>query len=329
MEFRTEVKLPKGELSVRHTDRILLLGSCFAENIGQRLIENKFSCDVNPFGVLYNPLSIAQALKEIKTGKVYKEKDIFYHSGQWHSWMHHSSFSSFSQEECLKPINDRLKTASKKLAETNYLFLTLGTAYVYLLKETGQIVGNCHKLSESNFIRRLLTVEETVEHLSKSLQLLWTDCPSLRVLFSVSPIRHTKDGMHGNQLSKSVLLLAVHRLKELFADRVFYFPSYELMMDELRDYRFYAEDMLHPSSLAVEYLWECFSSSYFSGKTCDIIREWKEVSKALNHKPFDEKSTQYKSFLMQIVLKMERIKEKYPYLDVEKELKLCHTLLKR
>lgn len=329
MNFRTLVELPLREMEINHSDRLMLFGSCFAGNIGRMLVKNKFSCDVNPYGVLYNPLSILKALDEIRSCKKYSPDELFFYQGNWHSPMHHGSFSDTSQEICLSKINDRLRNAHSVLPQADYLLVTFGTAHVYTSKKTGRSVGNCHKLPEKEFDRRLLSVEEIVNGFTTFIQETEKTNSRMKWLFTVSPIRHVKDGMHGNQLSKSVLLLAISRLRELFPSRVFYFPAYELMLDELRDYRFYADDMLHPSDMAVEYIWECFVKSYFSEKTRLFMNEWEQILKALSHKPFDPVSENYKSFLMQNVLRIKRAKEKYPYLDVEKELELCHIRLRQ
>lgn len=329
MDFRTFVELPLHGLKIKHSDRILLIGSCFAENIGRRLTENKFRCDVNPFGVLYNPVSVLEALSQIRSFKEYVPEDLFFYQERWHSPMHHGSFSDACRNVCLSGINSRLNRASGAFIQTDCLIVTLGSAFVYTAADSGRIVGNCHKLSESHFRRRLLTVEEIVAGYSEFIRENEKVNPGMKWLFTVSPVRHIKDGMHGNQVSKAVLLLAVERLRELFPSRVFYFPAYELLMDELRDYRFYAADMLHPSETAVTYIWECFVKSYFPEETRRLMREWEQIMKALNHKPFDPDAENYKSFLMQNVLKIERVKEKYPYLDVENELEICHIRLKR
>ena len=326
MEFRTLVELPKKELTISYSDQILLLGSCFAENIGNLLVKNKFNCEVNPFGVLYNPLSIGNALQCLDDKKTFSEKDLFEYKGLYHSFMHHGSFSASSADECLNNINNRMQSATAQFPKLNYLLITFGTAYVYEYKQTGMVVANCHKLPDSAFTRRLLSVEQIVDTYVSLITDLLKKNADVRILFSVSPIRHVKDGMHRNQLSKATLLLAIDQLKEAFPRNVFYFPSYELVMDELRDYRFYADDMLHPSSVAVNYLWEAFDSCYFSRETRQIMKEWGRISKALQHKPFHPESEQYKSFLIQIVLKIKQLKEKCPFLDVEKELELCRIL---
>ena len=327
MNFRTQVELPERETEIRHSERIMLFGSCFAENIGNLLKENKFRCDVNPFGVLYNPLSISNALNQILEGKEYREEDLFFSGGLWHSWMHHSDFSVPSQEEALALVNSRLAKAKENLAKADWLVMTWGTAYVYIHQEMQKVVGNCHKQPDKTFRRLMLNAEAFVEECRDVLKKCREVNPNLKVLFTVSPIRHAKDGMHGNQLSKATLLLAIDEICRT-CPNCFYFPSYEIVMDELRDYRFYADDMIHLSSKAVEYIWECFSRCYFSKETQAIMKEWAEVKRALDHKPFRPNSDAYRAFLSQIVLKIMQMKEKFPYLEVQKEMELCESRLK-
>ena len=322
MEFRTKVDLPVGQWEISHASRLMLWGSCFTEHIGNRLSDYKFR-----YGILYNPLSIARALTELEAGKVYVKDDLIFHNDEWHSLMHHGSFSSVMPETCLRQINERNEEARKHLAETDWLLFTWGTARVYEWNEDGQVVGNCHKLPEKSFTRRLLDPEEITACYENLLEILHTQNPSLQVLFTVSPIRHARDGMHGNQLSKAVLLLAADRLCRRLP-YCHYFPAYEILMDELRDYRFYADDMLHPSPVAVSYLWECFTECYFSKETDRIMKEWEDIRKALAHKPFNAQSETYRKFLTQIVLKIERLKEKFPYFDLQKELEQCQARLK-
>ena len=324
MEFRTPVEWHGESEEIKYSDHVLLMGSCFAENVGGLLLENKFSCDVNPFGILYNPLSIAKALRQMLDGKVYTMDDLFDSGGQWHSWMHHSSFSSTDADECLNRINSRLEKAASALPRTSWLIMTWGTAFVY--EKDSEIVGNCHKQPDRLFTRRLLDVDTICGEWNDTLREAKQRFPGLKVMLSVSPIRNLKDGLHGNQISKSVLLLAIDRLcREL--DFCHYFPSYEIVMDELRDYRFYAEDMLHPSPLAVKYIWECFCSTYMSKDTQRVMKEWADIQKGLAHRPFNPDSDAYRRFLSQIVLKIEELKEKFPYFEVQKELEQCRTLL--
>lgn len=324
MDFRTPVEWHGESEEIKYSDHVLLMGSCFAENVGGLLLENKFSCDVNPFGILYNPLSIAKALRQMLDGKVYTMDDLFDSGGQWHSWMHHSSFSSTDADECLNRINSRLEKAASALPRTSWLIMTWGTAFVY--EKDSEVVGNCHKQPDRLFTRRLLDVDTIYREWNDALREAKQRFPGLKVMLSVSPIRHLKDGLHGNQISKSVLLLAIDRLcREL--DFCHYFPSYEIVMDELRDYRFYAEDMLHPSPLAVKYIWECFCSTYMSKDTQRVMKEWADIQKGLAHRPFNPDSDAYRRFLSQIVLKIEELKEKFPYFEVQKELEQCRTLL--
>lgn len=324
MEFRTPVEWHGESEEIKYSDHVLLMGSCFAENVGGLLLENKFSCDVNPFGILYNPLSIAKALRQMLDGKVYTMDDLFDSGGQWHSWMHHSSFSSTDADECLNRINSRLEKAASALPRTSWLIMTWGTAFVY--EKDSEVVGNCHKQPDRLFTHRLLDVDTICGEWNDTLREAKQRFPDLKVMLSVSPIRHLKDGLHGNQISKSVLLLAIDRLcREL--DFCHYFPSYEIVMDELRDYRFYAEDMLHPSPLAVKYIWECFCSTYMSKDTQRVMKEWADIQKGLAHRPFNPDSDAYRRFLSQIVLKIEELKEKFPYFEVQKELEQCRTLL--
>lgn len=328
--FKTTVELPLSELRLTYKDTILMLGSCFAENIGNMLVAAKFRCDLNPYGVLYNPLSIATALTELLDGRRYGADDweIFEHADLWHSYMHHSDFSSPERDDCLDRINRRLEQAAEAMTHPDVLLLTFGTAWVYRLVANGRVVGNCHKLPEQRFTRSLLDVDSMVSTYGCLIDRLCSINPSLKVILTVSPIRHVRDTMHGNQLSKSVLLLAVHRLCSDYAC-CHYFPSYEIQLDELRDYRFYADDLVHPSKLAVEYIRDCFRRCYFDEETLRIEQACKEIEQALNHRPFRPDSLQYKNFLIQTVLKINCLMEKYPTLDFQNELNLCHTRLHR
>lgn len=329
MQLITNVELPVSQYEIKHSDRLMLMGSCFAENIGNKLYENKFSCDINPFGILYNPMSIHEALTRISENRLYSSSELMENGGRWFSLMHHGSFSSPSREECLDGINQRISAAYNNLKTADWLILTFGTSRIYRWSADGRIVGNCHKLSSRLFTRELLEVDDIVSSYTSMISYIREINSEIKILFTVSPIRHAKDGMHGNQINKAVLLLAIDKICNTFAGCCHYFPSYEIMMDELRDYRYYADDMLHPSSLAVEYIWEKFSATYFSRNTMAVMKEYDEIRKGLNHKPFDPQSESYRKFLSQILLKIDILKEKLPYLDVENEKLLCQTLLKK
>lgn len=328
MDFYTPVELPANMPRLMHADRLMLLGSCFATNIGAKLTDAKFRCDVNPYGVLYNPLSISAALREISVGKEYTLNDLFFFRECWHSPMHHGDFSSAEAEETLLHINSRLDEAHRNLSQLNCLLLTFGTAWVYETKDTGRIVANCHKQAEVAFNRRKLSVEEIVADYKALFKILFAHNAALKIFFTVSPIRHVRDGMHANALSKATLLLAIEQLQVAYPEQVFYFPAYELLMDELRDYRFYAEDMVHPSDVAVRYVWERFVQTCISTDALQIMEESENIRKALLHKPFHPESDEYKRFLGQIVLKIDRLNGKYPYLDFKKEKDICRIRLK-
>jgi hypothetical protein len=329
MDFFTPVELPSGLPPLVQADSLLLMGSCFATNMGSLLADAKFHPDINPFGVLYNPLSISAALREVVAGKVYKEENLFFFRECWHSPMHHGDFSSPSMEEILQRINARLLAAHECVHQLDCLMLTFGTSWVYEQKTTGHVVANCHKQPESVFIRRRLSVQEIVSDYTSLFSGLIARNPKLKVILTVSPIRHIRDGMHANQLSKATLLLAIDQLQASFPEHVSYFPAYELLLDELRDYRFYADDMVHPSPQAVRYVWEKFVQTCFSADALEIMQESENINKALSHKPFHPESEEYKRFLGQIVLKIDRLNQKYPYLDFQNEKEICHIRLKQ
>lgn len=329
--FITPVEVLRSKMEITHECPILLIGSCFAENIGRRLVENKFDCLLNPFGVLYNPMSIAEAIRQIIAGRHYDgaSPELMEHGGLWHSLMHHSSFSAETREECLMRINKPLNEAHAFLPKARLILITFGTSYVYRHREKGMVVGNCHKLPERTFTRERLTTEEIVAEYTVLINRLVQENPDVHLLFTVSPIRHLRDGLHANQLSKATLLLAIDRLCQLMPERCSYFPAYEIMMDELRDYRFYADDMMHPSPLAIEHIWRHFADVFFPPQTKKFLQTWEEIRQALSHRPFNPESESYKQFLSQIELRIHRLKEKYPTFDAENELLLCRTRLNK
>lgn len=328
MEFRTIVHIPNDpKVSISHSDEILLMGSCFAGHIGRMLADAKFRCNANPFGIVYNPHSIRVALRQIIENKPYTEADLFFHDEHYRSYMHHGLFANHSLEQALDNINSRINEAHHALPRLNYVLLTFGTSWVFTLKDSGQVVSNCHKMPAGTFNRTRMSIEEIVADYTTLIQDIQQLNPTCKFLFTVSPIRHAKDGAHSNQLSKAVLLLAIEQLQCLFPEQALYFPAYEIVLDELRDYRFYNEDMNHPSPLAVDYVWERFSETFFAKETLTIINECQKIKKDLLHKPIDKDSNAYRNFLKQIVLKINAFEKKYPNLDLEKEKERCHTLL--
>lgn len=266
MEFRTIVDIPQPTFRIEPCEEMLFVGSCFADHIGRRFVEEKFRATVNPFGVMYNPASI-------------------------------------------------LHTIQRTDDAPRVVFLTLGTNHVYRLKETGEIVDNCEKRPQSLFQEEKLTVDECADYLRKAIDILRERRPDVQVVLTVSPIRYRKYGYHESQLSKATLLLAVSHLTSDILHHpssIYYFPAYEIVMDELRDYRFYAADMLHPSEQAVDYIWERLSETYLSEAAKEFLREWHPIKNALHHKPFQPYSEEYKAFMDKTMLKVEELKKKYP-----------------
>lgn len=326
MEFRTKIDIPASETPITHRSRILMFGSCFIENMGKLLIDNKFNVNLNPFGILYNPQSISQAIRFLLTGKRFTEEDIYEYKGAFHSPWHHGAFSDTDKDRCLNKINNSLDKAENDLKNADILIITFGTSYVFRSKDTGVVVGNCHKLPANHFDRYRLDIDTITQYWNKLIKELKEVNPSLRILFTVSPIRHLKDGAHDNQLSKSTLLLAIDKLIQTNPDTS-YFPSYEIVLDELRDYRFYKEDMTHPSATAIKYIWERFSETYFDEKTLKAMNEWQKIFLAIRHKPSNAQSDEYKDFLRQTLLKLEAFNKKYPYICCKEELSNLQSTL--
>lgn len=275
MELMTHIDIPQSEWKIKPGAKVLLVGSCFADEIGEKMVRGGFDAMVNPFGTLYNPASIAvNLLRALSEKEVSMSGNVVFEDveGVWHSWLHHSSFSSVNVATVVARMNETTHRVADFLRDADVLIVTLGTAIIYRLKETGMLVANCHKQPDSLFVRERLTAYDIVDQWQMLLQLLESVNPKLKVLFTVSPIRHKRDGYHVNQISKGILLQAVNEMG------VDYFPSYEIMMDELRDYRFYADDMIHPSAQAVEYIWQRFQDTYFDNKTKDAVakatKEW-------------------------------------------------------
>ena len=319
INYCTFIDIPKSAFAIGYRDRLMFSGSCFAEQIGARMREHGWDTLVNPFGVLYNPSSIALGIRRLLKPEPFVEKEVVEYDGMAHSFMHHGQFSDPSVDVALAKMNNSLTEASSYLPRLSCLVITFGTAYVYVLKSDGRTVANCHKLPASLFERELLTVERIVDEWSDLLDQLFSFNASLKVIFTVSPIRHWKDGAHANQISKSVLLLAEQALMETFADRLSYFPAYELMMDELRDYRFYADDLLHPSTVAIDYIWERFCDAYMDSDTKEVLKVMEDINRDLLHRPFHASSEANQHFLKKIAEKISDLKHRNPYLCTSKQ----------
>jgi hypothetical protein len=316
-DFRTTVKPLKSDFSISHTSKILMMGSCFAENIGGKLNSLKFHVDLNPFGVLFNPLSLVKCLERLVANQPLAETELFYHNERWHSFMHHSKFSSTDKRKCLAQMNDRIKFSAKFIQEADYLILTFGTSWVFYHAETKQPVSNCHKLPSRVFERKILSPHDVVSYCKGLFLKLRTINPNLKIILTVSPVRHLKDGAEANLLSKSILLVAVHELCQLgYAS---YFPAYEIMLDDLRDYRFYDTDMVHPSPLAVEYIFEKFGNSFFNEEKQQINKDIIPIMNASKHRPDNPDSNAHKVFVKQILEKISLLENSFPCLDFTEE----------
>jgi hypothetical protein len=312
--FRTVVEITPEKNKISYEDQLLTIGSCFSENIGGRLKSAFFSVDINPFGVLFNPVSIKNSLEKLIDKKNFSEEDIFKHGSLWSSFSHSTLFSSVDQRDCLQKINERIEVSSTTIGHARFLLITFGTAWVFESNETREVVSNCHKLPSNNFTRRRLRMEEIVETYDTLLSKLHQLNPLLQIIFTVSPIRHWKDGAHENNISKSILLMAIDTIKEQF-DFVSYFPAYEIQLDELRDYRFYESDMFHPSDTAIEYIWKRFSETYFSEETQAIKTELEQLTAQLKHRSINPDSQENKAFIQSLEKKKELLKQKYPFLN--------------
>lgn len=312
--FQTKVQIIPADINISYEDSIMTLGSCFAENIGRKMQHVYFKTEINPFGVLYNPISIRNSIQLLLENKPFTRNDIFEHHFLWQSFTYSSLFSDITPEKYLTNINNHFDNAVCFFQNINFLLITFGTAWVYEEKKNGSVVSNCHKLPASEFIRRRLTVEEIVCEYKIVIQKLQSLFPNLHIIFSVSPIRHWKDGAHENNISKSTLLIAIEELRSQF-QKIHYFPAYEIQLDELRDYRFYASDMQHPSDVAIEYIWKRFSEAYFTDLTLQTCKKLEQYTNDLAHRPLHPESKEYIVFLNQIKERKEKILSEYPFLS--------------
>lgn len=325
MKFRFEFAVKKLPLPITHQQKLLLIGSCFTENIGEKLDRYKFTTLQNPNGILFNPVSVAEALTGYIEKTVFTEADLFFLNEAWHSWKHHSRYSGLTTDEALQKMNASTEAAHQFLGETDYLFVTLGSSWVYTLTEQalnarpGAVAANNHKAPAGWFHRRLMTPEEVLCVLDNVIHRLFLFNEKIRIIFTISPVRHLREGVVENNRSKAVLIQAVHHLVDKF-DRLYYFPAYELVIDDLRDYRFYAEDLVHPNYFATQYVWEKLVDACMDEKTKALIEEIHAVNLAFQHKAFNPSSGQHRDFLQRFYLKTKWLQDENPFLNFRKEL---------
>ncbi len=318
MDFHLAFTPKKFPTTIRHFDKLFLIGSCFTENIGTKLRQHKFSVLENPNGILFNPISISKSVHSYILNQPAKEEELFYQNECWNSWDHHSRFSNPDKIFCLKGIHDSTQAASNFILTADWIFITVGSAFVYEL-ENQQVVANCHKVPTDKFSKRLLKVEEVTAAFETMLDEISKVNPSAKVIFTVSPVRHLREGFIENNRSKAALIQSVHHLTDS-RENVFYFPAYELVIDDLRDYRFYAEDMVHPNYAATNYVWEKFVPACMDEQTQLLMKEINIINAAKSHKPFQPTSELHKFFLDNHLQKLLALSKMYPYINFEEEL---------
>ncbi|MBR4680698.1 MAG: GSCFA domain-containing protein [Fibrobacter sp.] len=327
MNLFTKIDIPAADFKIDYTSRLAFFGSCFADNISAQFAERKFHVLVNPFGTVYNPVSLAGQIKAIADGKFFGEEDVFQDTrcdGLWHCWDAHSSLSGATKEECIEKLNAATAQARGFLQHADTVFITLGSAFVYYLKDSGKPVSNCHRQDPGLFERRLISVDEAAEAIQKIVALLRDMNRNARIVFTVSPIRHLGDGAHGNNLSKATVLLAIEKAIEEIAasplaprnDIAEYFPSYEIVMDELRDYRFYAEDMIHLSKTAEEYIFERMTETYCDNDTRENMAKVEKFLKMANHRIQDESSPATQEFKKKLAAQAAELEKRIPGLSL-------------
>jgi len=319
MNNRTTFIIEPSNQKIDHTTPVFFLGSCFASEIGGKMAEGKMDVLVNPSGAVYNPASVLNTLNDIITNRVFTENDIYQYQNEYLSFSHYTSYTSDNAGSLLEKVNSSTGVAYDFLKRSQFLFITFGTARIYRLIESGEIVANCHRLPPSYFTREVLSTKEITDHWFDLIDRLRIFNNNIKIIFTISPVRHWKDGPHGNQVSKSILFLAVEKLLEHPA--VFgYFPAYEIIMDDLRDYRYYAEDMLHPSQVAIDYIWEAFSDCYFDNKTLNLWNEIYGVTKAMSHRFISDSISARKKFAISMLRQIDSIRSKNTDIDFSREI---------
>jgi hypothetical protein len=318
MNFTTKIEISKNSNPIDYNSKIVSLGSCFVENMEDKFQYFKFQSATNPFGIIFNPVSIEKIIRRVVEQDFFTDKEIFFHNERWHCFEVHSDLSHSNAAELLGNLNQILSETKKQLQEATYIIITYGTSWVYRNIEKDTIVANCHKMPQKQFTKELLTVATVRESIENTTRLIQFINPNCNFIFTVSPVRHLKDGFVENQVSKAHLITSVyHVLMEseiCNLKSVIYFPSYEIMMDELRDYRFYAEDMLHPSQIAIDYIWKRFKETSISERTYATMDAVESIQKSLQHRPFNPNSESHKKFESNLQAKIAILVDQYSYM---------------
>ncbi len=319
MEFFSPIAIQKLQPPIDYHHKILLTGSCFTQHIGNYLSDVKLEVLQNPNGILFDPISVSESLISYIENKEYDESDLFLANEIWHSWKHHSAFSAIEESESLNRINASQKSAHAFLKNADWLIITLGSSFVYKLKENNQAVANCHKAPASIFRKHLCSIEEIVTAFDTCIHRLFHFNKKLKIIFTISPVRHLRDGVVENNRSKARLIEAVHHLVDKF-DGLYYFPAYELVIDVLRDYRFFDIDFAHPNYQATQFVLEKFTANCFNQKTIDFMLKMKKLKTAMSHKPFHPDSLAHKKFLSENHERVKQLQQAYPSVDFSGEL---------
>ena len=291
------------------------MGSCFAVNISEKLDFFKFQNSCNPFGILFHPLAIEKIISKAINLELFNQEDIFFHNERWHCFDVHSDLSNANKEEFLQSLNQLVKVTNKQITEASHIIITYGTAWIYRNKQSEKVVANCHKVPQNQFDKEILSVATIEKSIQNTIDLIEKVNPSCAIIFTVSPVRHIKDGFVENQRSKANLISALHSTFDIRHSTKRYFPSYEIMMDELRDYRFYAEDMLHPSKAAIDYIWERFCETTISEKAIPTMEAVEIIQKGMLHRPFNPNSESHLNFLSQLEIKISKLKSEFSFMN--------------
>ncbi len=324
MDFRLELNIKPFEKKIHWADRIFLIGSCFTEHISKKLSINKFTVCENPHGILFNPISIETALKNYTSNKQYQADDLFFHNELFGSWDHHGQFSQPTIADTIKGMNENVSTANKALLQSNWIIITLGSAWVYQTTDlaplqTGLVAANCHKMPAQYFHHRLLSLIEVNHSLKNIVDIIQSINPHAQIIFTISPVRHHREGLVENNRSKALLISAVHEMVQAFP-QVLYFPAYELVIDDLRDYRFFAEDMVHPNYQATQYVWEKFVEACIDADAKKGMQQVAKIMGAKNHKPLHPTTKQHQDFLRKMLAETQIMQSQYPFIDLSEEL---------
>lgn len=310
MNFTTKVPLTKSQYPITYQSEVVSLGSCFAENIGEKFEYFKFKITTNPFGIIFNPISIERLVERAVNQQLFAEKDIFFHNDLWHSFELHSALSHPEKTVFLDQLNQIVRQFHRQLRQASHVIITYGTSWVYRHRTSGELVANCHKVPQKEFTKEILSPETIRHSIQNTMALIQKGNPKVQFIFTISPVRHLKDGFAENQRSKAHLITALHHLS-LGIDQ--YFPSYEIMMDELRDYRFYAEDLLHPSQIAIDYIWERFLENHISIHCIGTMQDVSTIQKGLTHRPFNPNTASHQQFLNTLNQKIIKLQAEFPH----------------